>query len=262
MDIHSDGDQSRRNHLVRLGSVALLAFWRLSPLSEWPRQADSVVIPRIPGCQPTNRTTSHQTRSLDRSPYGMVPGILRTDVPATGWLMRTTSLSCGRTLHALLRNSNTLTSECKAKSKISPSDSWCRSGGSGLTLLLLCSPLRNLIPNLDLLSLICLPKNAGFIGPLRTLHCWFFLERSFCRMRSMATCENEAKTRVLEGLMAEGDFYRGGTNLRPRPFEVRIDPTSGLVLPTHGISVFSRPDNLEQLVALTGSRTSPRSWSS
>jgi hypothetical protein len=46
--------------------------------------------------------------------------------------------------------------------------------------------------------------------------------------------------------MAESNFYRGGTNLRPRPFEIRIDPTSGLVLPTHGISVFSRPDNLEQ----------------
>ena len=46
--------------------------------------------------------------------------------------------------------------------------------------------------------------------------------------------------------MAEGSFYRGGTNLRPRAFEIRIEPASGLVLPTHGISVFSRPDNLER----------------
>lgn len=46
--------------------------------------------------------------------------------------------------------------------------------------------------------------------------------------------------------MAEGNFYRGGTNLRPRPFEFRIDPTSGFVLPTHGISVFNRPDNLDR----------------
>jgi len=50
----------------------------------------------------------------------------------------------------------------------------------------------------------------------------------------------------LEELMAEGNFYRGGTNLRPKPFEVKVDPASGLVLPTHGISVFSRPDHLER----------------
>jgi hypothetical protein len=46
--------------------------------------------------------------------------------------------------------------------------------------------------------------------------------------------------------MAEGNFYRGGTNLRPKPFEVKMDPASGLVQPTHGISVFSRPDDLER----------------
>jgi len=40
--------------------------------------------------------------------------------------------------------------------------------------------------------------------------------------------------------MAEGNFYRGGTNLRPKPFEVKM------VQPTLGISVFSRPDHLER----------------
>ncbi len=41
-------------------------------------------------------------------------------------------------------------------------------------------------------------------------------------------------------------FYRGGSNLRPRPGEVRIDPTTGLLRPTHGISVFDQPDNLDR----------------
>lgn len=41
-------------------------------------------------------------------------------------------------------------------------------------------------------------------------------------------------------------FYRGGSSLRPRPSEVRIDPVTGLVQTTHGISVFDRPDNLER----------------
>ncbi|HEX8204349.1 MAG TPA: hypothetical protein VF590_27975 [Isosphaeraceae bacterium] len=46
--------------------------------------------------------------------------------------------------------------------------------------------------------------------------------------------------------MAADDYYRGGTNLKPRPFEVRVDPVNGMLLPTHGISVFSRPDYLDQ----------------
>jgi hypothetical protein len=46
--------------------------------------------------------------------------------------------------------------------------------------------------------------------------------------------------------MAEGNFARGGTNLRPKPFEVKMDPASGLVQPSYGISVFSRPDHLER----------------
>jgi hypothetical protein len=46
--------------------------------------------------------------------------------------------------------------------------------------------------------------------------------------------------------MAGGKFYRGGTNLMPKPFEVKLDRASGLVQPTHGISVFSRPDHLER----------------
>ena len=46
--------------------------------------------------------------------------------------------------------------------------------------------------------------------------------------------------------MATGDFYRGGTLLKPRPFEVKLDPVTGMVQPTHGISVFSRPEHLER----------------
>jgi hypothetical protein len=41
-------------------------------------------------------------------------------------------------------------------------------------------------------------------------------------------------------------FYRGGSSLRPRPGEVRIDPATGLLRTTHGISVFDRPDNLDR----------------
>jgi hypothetical protein len=41
------------------------------------------------------------------------------------------------------------------------------------------------------------------------------------------------------------DFYRGGSNLTPKPREVRIDPATGLVLPVRGVSVFDKPDNLE-----------------
>jgi len=41
-------------------------------------------------------------------------------------------------------------------------------------------------------------------------------------------------------------YYRGGTNLRPRTGEVRIDPTTGLLRTTHGISVYDRPDNLDR----------------
>lgn len=41
-------------------------------------------------------------------------------------------------------------------------------------------------------------------------------------------------------------FYRGGSSLLPRPGEVRIDPATGLLRTTHGISVFDRPDNLDR----------------
>jgi hypothetical protein len=46
--------------------------------------------------------------------------------------------------------------------------------------------------------------------------------------------------------MADAVFYRGGSSLTPRPGEVRIDPATGLVRTTHGISVFDRPDGLER----------------
>ena len=46
--------------------------------------------------------------------------------------------------------------------------------------------------------------------------------------------------------MTTARFYRGGNNLQPRSGEVRIDPATGLVQTTHGVSVFDRPDNLER----------------
>jgi hypothetical protein len=46
--------------------------------------------------------------------------------------------------------------------------------------------------------------------------------------------------------MAESAFYRGGDSLAVRPHEVRVDPATGLVQPTHGVSVFDRPDQLDR----------------
>src|SRR5260370_26584030 len=41
-------------------------------------------------------------------------------------------------------------------------------------------------------------------------------------------------------------YYRGGNNVAPKPNEVRLDRTTGLLRTTHGISVFDRPDGLER----------------
>jgi len=46
--------------------------------------------------------------------------------------------------------------------------------------------------------------------------------------------------------MSPSEYYRGGTNLKPRRDEVRFDPATGLVLPRRGVSVYSRPDNLDR----------------
>jgi hypothetical protein len=46
--------------------------------------------------------------------------------------------------------------------------------------------------------------------------------------------------------MSGTTYYRGGTSLRPRRRDIQLDPQTGLVLPTRGISVFSRPDNLDR----------------
>jgi hypothetical protein len=46
--------------------------------------------------------------------------------------------------------------------------------------------------------------------------------------------------------MAQDVYYRGGNNLKPRPGEVKVNPVSGLLQPSHGVSVFNRPDNLER----------------
>src|SRR6266404_1899873 len=39
-------------------------------------------------------------------------------------------------------------------------------------------------------------------------------------------------------------YYRGGNNVAPKPNEVRLDRTTGLLRTTHGISVFDRSDGL------------------
>lgn len=41
-------------------------------------------------------------------------------------------------------------------------------------------------------------------------------------------------------------YYRGGSSLQPKSFEVREDPDTGLLKCTHGVSVFDRPDNLDR----------------
>ena len=46
--------------------------------------------------------------------------------------------------------------------------------------------------------------------------------------------------------MADAVYYRGGSSLAPNPGEVRVDPGSGLLRTTHGISVFDRPDGLDR----------------
>ncbi len=42
------------------------------------------------------------------------------------------------------------------------------------------------------------------------------------------------------------NYYRGGNSLKPLPGEVKIDPVTGLLKTTHGLSVWDRPDGLER----------------
>jgi hypothetical protein len=46
--------------------------------------------------------------------------------------------------------------------------------------------------------------------------------------------------------MSQRRYFRGGPSLAPRPNDIRIDPTTGLVRPGRGVSVFSEPDGLER----------------
>jgi hypothetical protein len=46
--------------------------------------------------------------------------------------------------------------------------------------------------------------------------------------------------------MSPMDYYRGGSSLKPRPIDVRIDPATGLLRPGRGVSVFSRLEGLER----------------
>ncbi len=42
------------------------------------------------------------------------------------------------------------------------------------------------------------------------------------------------------------EYFRGGNSLAPTPADVRIDPATGLLRTTHGVSVYDRPDNLDR----------------
>lgn len=46
--------------------------------------------------------------------------------------------------------------------------------------------------------------------------------------------------------MAGGVFYRGGSGLVPRPGDTRVDPATGLLHTTRGVSVADRPDGLDR----------------
>jgi hypothetical protein len=41
-------------------------------------------------------------------------------------------------------------------------------------------------------------------------------------------------------------YYRGGSSLKPRRFELRFDPATGFVKPERGVSVSTRPDGLDR----------------
>jgi len=42
------------------------------------------------------------------------------------------------------------------------------------------------------------------------------------------------------------NFYRGGNNFEARPYEVRIDPETNYVKPTHGISIHQDADRIRR----------------
>jgi hypothetical protein len=46
--------------------------------------------------------------------------------------------------------------------------------------------------------------------------------------------------------MPATEYYRGGSSLKPRFRDIKLDPATGLVQPTRGISVYSRPEGLER----------------
>ena len=46
--------------------------------------------------------------------------------------------------------------------------------------------------------------------------------------------------------MATDVYYRGGRALEPKPGEVKVDPGTGLLRTTYGISVSSTPEGLER----------------
>jgi hypothetical protein len=44
--------------------------------------------------------------------------------------------------------------------------------------------------------------------------------------------------------MNGGPYYRGGSSVKPRPIDIRIVPSTGLLRTDRGISVLDRPDGL------------------
>ncbi|MCU0703358.1 MAG: hypothetical protein MUF18_05140 [Fimbriiglobus sp.] len=46
--------------------------------------------------------------------------------------------------------------------------------------------------------------------------------------------------------MSQQRYFRGGPSLTPRPVDLRPNPTTGLLRPGRGVSVFSEPGGLER----------------
>jgi hypothetical protein len=46
--------------------------------------------------------------------------------------------------------------------------------------------------------------------------------------------------------MPTKEYFRGGTSLTPRSQDYRVDPVTGLLQPTRGVSVLDRPHGLDR----------------
>lgn len=53
------------------------------------------------------------------------------------------------------------------------------------------------------------------------------------------------------------DVFRGGTDMTVKPGEIRVDPMTGLVQPTHGLSLDTDPANLIRFGGVSKVRSIP-----